>query len=65
MTETQIKSLIDNNRWVTVQPTRNNIWKGYVYKQISSGWKVEYSTKTKTPEKAYEWLEETLLKIKL
>jgi hypothetical protein len=36
-----------------------------VYKQISSGWKVEYSTKTKTPEKAYEWLEETLLKIKL
>ena len=65
MTEIEIKSLTNNNRWITVQPTRANIWKGYIYKRILSGWKVEYSTKTKSPERAYEWIEKTLLKIKL
>ena len=35
MTEIEIKSLTNNNRWITVQPTRANIWKGYIYKQIS------------------------------
>ena len=65
MTGEEIKSLIDNNRWITVQPTKTNIWKAYIYKQILSGWKVEYSTKTRSPEKAYEWIENTLETIKL
>ena len=65
MTEQEINSLIKHNRWITVQPTRAGVWKAYVYKNIASGWKVEYSTKAKSPEDAYEWIEETLLKIEL
>ena len=65
MTQAEIKSLIRHNRWVTVQPTKTNIWKAYIYKRILSGWKVEYSTKTRSPEKAYEWVENTLKTIKL
>jgi hypothetical protein len=61
----EIKSLIRHDRWVTVQPTRSGVWKAYIYKNIVSGWKVEYSTKAKTPEDAYEWIEETLENIKL
>tara|TARA_R110000824_G_scaffold177124_1_gene356397 strand:+ start:502 stop:699 length:198 start_codon:yes stop_codon:yes gene_type:complete len=65
MTEMEIKSLIRHDRWVTVQPTRAGVWKAYIYKKIVSGWKVEYSTKAKTPKDAYEWIEEILENIKL
>jgi len=65
MTETEIKYLIDNNRWITIQPTKKKKRKAYIYKRILSGWKVEYSTKTRSPEKAYEWVENTLKTIKL
>ena len=62
MDEIDINYLIGNNRWVAVYPSNNGIWKAFIYRKYvtktkDKRWKVEYSTKTKTPKECYDWIE--------
>tara|TARA_R110001583_G_scaffold35669_1_gene118430 strand:- start:149 stop:343 length:195 start_codon:yes stop_codon:yes gene_type:complete len=64
MEESDIKYLLKRNIWVAVYPS-GNFWKVNFYKKSKGGkWITSSSTKKKTPEECYEWLELKFEKIK-
>lgn len=69
MDEADIKYLISNNRWITVQPSKLGVWKAIIYKRYKTKakkneWKVEYSTKCNNAKKCYDWIESMFYDLK-
>jgi len=64
MEESDIEYLLKRNMWIEVYPS-GSFWKANVYKRTKLGpWRKSSSTKKKTPQACYEWLELKFEKIK-
>ena len=57
-----LNSLLRKNTWVTVQPTKTDLWKASIYKKSELGfWRVDLSTKKDSPKECYDWIDKMLL----
>ena len=65
MEDGDIKYLLDNSRWISVQPTSNGFWEVILYKESRNKWKKEFYMTYETPNECYEWVIEMLAKVKM